>query len=108
MRAALTEAHVGRVIPPGCESPRHAPGLRGTWPRTPPSRLPRACGSMERGSTEVFLKENRMITAEKLAREVLAALSSGDIERVGPLVADDFIDHGAPPWAPQGRAGYLR
>ena len=49
-----------------------------------------------------------MITAEKLAREVLAALSSGDIERVGPLVADDFVDHGAPPWAPQGRAGYLQ
>jgi predicted ester cyclase len=49
-----------------------------------------------------------MNTAEKLAREVLDALSSGDIERVGPLVAEDFVDHGAPPWAPQGRAGYLQ
>ena len=49
-----------------------------------------------------------MNTAEKLAREVLDALSRGDIERVGPLVAEDFVDHGAPPWAPQGRAGYLQ
>jgi len=48
-----------------------------------------------------------MNTAEKLAREVLDALSGGDVERAGSLVADDFIDHGAPPWAPQGRAGYL-
>jgi len=38
---------------------------------------------------------------------VLDALSGGDVERAGSLVADDFIDHGAPPWAPQGRAGYL-
>ena len=49
-----------------------------------------------------------MNTAETLARQVLAALSGGDVERVGPLVADDFVDHGAPPWAPQGRAGYLQ
>jgi predicted ester cyclase len=49
-----------------------------------------------------------MNTAEKLAREVLDMLSSGDIERVGPLVAENFVDHGAPPWAPQGRAGYLQ
>jgi ketosteroid isomerase-like protein len=47
-----------------------------------------------------------MNTAETLARDVLNALSAGDVERVGPLVADDFVDHGAPPWAPQGRAGY--
>jgi len=49
-----------------------------------------------------------MNTTEKLAREVLDALSSGDIERAGPLVAEDFTDHGAPPWAPRGRAGYLQ
>jgi predicted ester cyclase len=49
-----------------------------------------------------------MNTAETLARDVLDALSDGDVERVGPLVADDFVDHGAPPWAPQGRAGYLQ
>ena len=49
-----------------------------------------------------------MITAEKLAREVLDALSTGDVGRVGPLVAEDFVDHGAPPWVPQGRAGYLQ
>ena len=49
-----------------------------------------------------------MNTAEQLARDVLAALSSGEIARVGPLVAEDFVDHGAPPWAPQGRAGYLQ
>jgi predicted ester cyclase len=49
-----------------------------------------------------------MNTTEQLAREVLDALSGGDIERAGPLVAEDFTDHGAPPWAPQGRAGYLQ
>jgi predicted ester cyclase len=49
-----------------------------------------------------------MNTAEKLARDVLEALSSGNIEQAGPLVAEDFVDHGAPPWAPQGRAGYLQ
>jgi predicted ester cyclase len=49
-----------------------------------------------------------MNLTEKLARDILDALDTGDIERIGPLVADDFVDHGAPPWAPQGRAGYLR
>ena len=39
---------------------------------------------------------------------MLGTLSRGDIERAGPLVAADFVDHGAPPWAPQGRAGYLQ
>jgi predicted ester cyclase len=64
---------------------------------------------MERGSTEVrSTEEDHMNTAERLAREVLEALSSGDIDRVGPLVTEDFVDHGAPPWAPQGRSGYLQ
>ena len=49
-----------------------------------------------------------MNTTEQLAREVLDALSGGEIERAGPLVAEDFTDHGAPPWAPQGRVGYLQ
>jgi hypothetical protein len=44
-----------------------------------------------------------MNLTEKLARDILDALDTGDIERIGPLVADDFVDHGAPPWAPQGR-----
>ncbi len=48
-----------------------------------------------------------MTLAEKLARGVLDAMNAGDIAAVGPLVAEDFVDHGAPPWAPQGRAGYL-
>ena len=48
-----------------------------------------------------------MTTAEKLALEVLDALNAGEIDRVGALVHEDFVDHGAPPWAPQGRAGYL-
>ena len=48
-----------------------------------------------------------MNTAEKLAREVIEAFHAGDIERIGTLVTDDFVDHGAPPWAPQGREGYL-
>ena len=48
-----------------------------------------------------------MNTAEKLAREVIAAFHDDDIDRIGTLVTDDFVDHGAPPWAPQGRAGYL-
>jgi predicted SnoaL-like aldol condensation-catalyzing enzyme len=49
-----------------------------------------------------------MNIAEKLAREVLAALSDGDVARAGPLVAEDFTDHGAPPWAPPGRDGYVQ
>jgi predicted ester cyclase len=49
-----------------------------------------------------------MNDAEKLARAVLDAFGSKDIDRVGDLVTDDFVDHGAPPWAPQGRAGYLQ
>jgi predicted ester cyclase len=53
-------------------------------------------------------EENQMNTTESLARDVLDALSSGEIERAAPLVAEDFVDHGAPPWAPQGRAGYLQ
>jgi predicted ester cyclase len=47
-------------------------------------------------------------TAEKLARELVDAFSADDIERIGTLVTEDFVDHGAPPWAPQGRAGYLK
>jgi predicted ester cyclase len=47
-------------------------------------------------------------TTEKLAREVIDAFAADDIDRIGSLVTDDFIDHGAPPWAPPGRAGYLR
>jgi predicted ester cyclase len=46
--------------------------------------------------------------AEKLAREVIEAFAADDIDRIGTLVTDDFVDHGAPPWAPQGRAGYLQ
>jgi len=49
-----------------------------------------------------------MTLAEKLARDVLDAMNAGDIAAVGPLVSPDFVDHGAPPWAPQGRAGYLQ
>jgi predicted ester cyclase len=49
-----------------------------------------------------------MNTAEKLARQVLDSLATGDVAAVGDLVTDDFVDHGAPPWAPQGRAGYLQ
>ena len=49
-----------------------------------------------------------MNIAEKLAREVIEAFAADDIDRIGTLVTDNFVDHGAPPWAPQGRAGYLQ
>jgi predicted ester cyclase len=49
-----------------------------------------------------------MNTTEKLAREVLESFTSGDIDHIAGLVTEDFVDHGAPPWAPQGRAGYLQ
>ena len=49
-----------------------------------------------------------MNTAEKLARQVLDSLATGDVAAMGQLVTDDFVDHGAPPWAPQGRDGYLQ
>ena len=48
-----------------------------------------------------------MNTAEKLALQVIEAFEANDIDRIGTLVTEDFVDHGAPPWAPQGRAGYL-
>jgi predicted ester cyclase len=49
-----------------------------------------------------------MNTAEKLALQVIEAFEANDIDRIGTLVTEDFVDHGAPPWAPQGRAGYLQ
>ena len=49
-----------------------------------------------------------MNTAEKLARQVLDSLTTGAVAAAADLVTEDFVDHGAPPWAPQGRAGYLR
>jgi predicted ester cyclase len=45
-------------------------------------------------------------TAEKLAMQVLDVLHSGDVRPLARLVSEDFVDHGAPPWAPQGRAAY--
>ena len=49
-----------------------------------------------------------MTLAEKLARGVLDAMNARDFEAIGPLVAEEFVDHGAPPWAPKGRAGYIQ
>jgi predicted ester cyclase len=49
-----------------------------------------------------------METTERLVRDLLAAINEGAVDRIGPLVAEDFVDHGAPPWAPKGRAGYLQ
>ncbi|GAA3244875.1 ester cyclase [Dactylosporangium siamense] len=49
-----------------------------------------------------------MEITEKLVRDLLAAINEGAVDRIGPLVAEDFVDHGAPPWAPTGRAGYLQ
>ncbi|GAA0803492.1 ester cyclase [Spirilliplanes yamanashiensis] len=48
-----------------------------------------------------------MNTAERLAREVLDTFTTGRVDDVAGLVTEDFTDHGAPPWAPQGRDGYL-
>jgi steroid delta-isomerase-like uncharacterized protein len=47
-------------------------------------------------------------TAERLAVQVFEAFTTGDVERVADFVTEDFVDHGAPPWAPQGRDGYLQ
>lgn len=47
-----------------------------------------------------------MNKVEQLAWQVLDVLHSGEVERLAGLVSDDFVDHGAPPGAPQGRAGY--
>jgi ketosteroid isomerase-like protein len=46
-------------------------------------------------------------TAETLSREVLARFAAGDIDGIGDLVTEDFVDHGAPPWVPPGRAAYV-
>ena len=49
-----------------------------------------------------------MNEAEKLARQILDHFHAGDIDRIGDLVTEDFVDHGAPPWAPQGRQAYVQ
>lgn len=46
-------------------------------------------------------------SAEALARRVIACFESGEIDRIGELVTEDFVDHGAPPWMPTGRAAYV-
>ncbi|GAA4864309.1 ester cyclase [Actinomycetospora straminea] len=48
-----------------------------------------------------------MTTAEALARQVIAHFEAGEIERIGDLVTEDFVDHGAPPWMPRGREAYV-
>ena len=45
--------------------------------------------------------------AEELALAVLDAMHAGDLARIGDLVTEDFVDHGAPPGVPQGREGYV-
>ena len=49
-----------------------------------------------------------MNDAENLARQIFDHFHAGDIERIGDLVTEDFVDHGAPPWAPQGRRAYVQ
>jgi steroid delta-isomerase-like uncharacterized protein len=65
---------------------------------------------VERGSTSTRTDTGGIIvnTAERLAREALEAFAADDVEHIGTLVTEDFVDHGAPPWAPQGRAGYVQ
>ena len=49
-----------------------------------------------------------MTTAEELAFEVIEAFHADDVDRIGTLVTDDFVDHGAPPGlVPPGPDGYL-
>ncbi|GLZ46952.1 hypothetical protein Acsp06_31370 [Actinomycetospora sp. NBRC 106375] len=48
-----------------------------------------------------------MNTAETLAHQVIASFEADEIERIGELVTEDFVDHGAPPWMPPGRASYV-
>jgi predicted ester cyclase len=45
--------------------------------------------------------------AETLAHQVIACFEAGEIERIGELVTEDFVDHGAPPWMPRGRESYV-
>jgi predicted ester cyclase len=45
--------------------------------------------------------------AERLAHQVISYFEAGEIERIGELVTEDFVDHGAPPWMPRGRESYI-
>jgi predicted ester cyclase len=45
--------------------------------------------------------------AERLAHQVITYFEAGEIERIGELVTEDFVDHGAPPWMPRGRESYV-
>lgn len=49
-----------------------------------------------------------MTPTEKMAREVLEAITDDRLDRIRDLVTEDFVDHGAPPWAPSGREAYVR
>jgi predicted ester cyclase len=49
----------------------------------------------------------RRTLAETLAHQVIAFFEAGEIERIGQLVTEDFVDHGAPPWMPRGRESYV-
>jgi predicted ester cyclase len=59
-------------------------------------------------ATPPCTEEDTMTTTGELALEVIDAFHADEVDRIGTLVTDDFVDHGAPPWAPQGRAGYLQ
>jgi hypothetical protein len=36
-----------------------------------------------------------MEITERLVRDLLAAINDGAVDRIGPLVAENFVDHGA-------------
>jgi predicted ester cyclase len=46
-------------------------------------------------------------TPETLARAVLDALNSRQLEHIRDLVTDDFVDHGSPVQLPPGPDGYI-
>lgn len=45
-------------------------------------------------------------TARQLAMQVLDVIHTGRTDALDHLVREDFVDHGAPPWMPSGRAAY--
>jgi predicted ester cyclase len=47
-------------------------------------------------------------TTERAARALFDAINTRQLERIRDLVADDFVDHGAPPGVvPPGPEGYI-
>lgn len=48
-----------------------------------------------------------MQTSKQLVADLIDAMNTGQLDRIGDLVTDDFVDHGSPIPLPPGPDGYI-